>query len=76
VQYAFRETLNAFDIQGPRVDWSSVRVAPGFSVRVYTFVEIGWKLGYDQPSTVENILAITDPLLDGMNPPGRDDLIR
>jgi hypothetical protein len=67
--YAFRETLDAFDISGPQVDWSSVRVTPGFSVwkwKEFTpSTKSAWMGGYDQSSTVDHILAITDPLLEG-----------
>jgi hypothetical protein len=71
--YAFRETLDAFDISGPQVDWSSVRVTPGFSVwkwKEFTpSTKSAWMGGYDQSSTVDHILAITDPLLEGKIPP-------
>jgi hypothetical protein len=76
--YAFRETLDAFDIHGPKIDWSSVRVTPGFSVwkwKEFTpSTKSAWRHGYDQPSTVENILAVTDPLLEGKEPPVGQDL--
>lgn len=77
---AFRETLDAFDIQGPRVDWNDVRVAPGFSVwkwKQFTLSsKSAWQHGYEQPSTVENILAVTDPLLEGKEPSGELESIK
>ncbi len=77
--YAFRETLGAFYIEGPRVDWSKQRVAPGFSVwmwKEYTpRTKSAWHRGYDQTAAVRDILAVTDALLAGNVPPLEEDAL-
>jgi hypothetical protein len=69
--YAFRDTLGigiGVPISGPAVDWTGVRLEPGFSVWVlqphteaasYSAV----MQGYDQAPTIRAIFAITDPLI-------------
>jgi len=64
--YAFREALGAFGIKGPYVDWSQKRISPGFSVwklKTYTATErSAWMRGYEQPSTIGQIVTTTAPL--------------
>lgn len=64
--YAFREALDAFGIKGPYVDWSRKRVSPGFSawkLKTSTATsKSAWLRGYEQPSTVERIVAAIAPL--------------
>jgi hypothetical protein len=70
--YSFRETLLGFPISGPKIDWSAVRLEPGFSVwmiRGETSSSIStYMMGYAQPPTVDAILTITNALLKGGPP--------
>jgi hypothetical protein len=69
--YALRDTLHigiGAPISGPYVDWSTVRLEPGFSVWVLqphreATSYSAFMQGYDQAPTVQAILAITDPLI-------------
>lgn len=66
--YAFREALPAFGIKGPYIDWSHTSISPGFSVwkwKTYTAAnKSAWKRGYEQPSTIDNIVASASLLKD------------
>jgi hypothetical protein len=55
-------------ISGPAVDWSTVRLEPGFSVwalqpHIAVDANSAFMQGYDQPPTVQAIFAVTDPLI-------------
>ena len=75
--YAFREALDAFGIKGPYVDWSRKRVSPGFSVwklKTQTSTKkSAWLRGYEQPSTVDSIVAATAPFQEAETPIERPD---
>jgi len=64
---AFKETLSVFDIEGPQADCSVPTT--GFSVwmlREETEPSVSaFMNGYNQKPTVEDILDITNPLLEG-----------
>ena len=67
--YAFREALSGFEIEGPYADWSTMTLEPGFSVWMIR-EETGSSLsafmnGYNQKPTVQDILKITNALLEG-----------
>ena len=70
--YSFREKLVGFGIHGPKIDWETKKLEPGFSV---------WKLkeetessksaymdGYETPLTVQAILDVTNMLLEDRYP--------
>ncbi len=68
--YAFGYMLGVCCFAGPFVDWSTVRLEPGFSViqrqdTVGQLPQATFLQAYDQVPTAGNILAITDALLDG-----------
>ena len=67
--YAFRDTLSGFGISGPYVDWSTRTLEPGFSVwmiREETSSSLSAIMkGYNQEPTVQDILNITNALLEG-----------
>jgi hypothetical protein len=71
--YAFRESLPIAGIRGPWVDWSRLRLEPGFAVYSFRrFVHPGevesYMRGYDGTPTVEAVLAATEPILRGEFP--------
>jgi hypothetical protein len=68
--YSFREMLWLCCFAGPIVDWSTVRLEPGFSViqrqdTVGQLPQATFLQAHDQAPTAGDILAITDALLDG-----------
>ena len=77
--YSFRTQLAGFGLHGPYVDWSSVKLEPGFCVwdarevrkhlpnGVTTISRYGVVKGFAQTPTVQAILDVTNPLL--ANPP-------
>jgi len=69
--YAFREVLSGFGIEGPDADWNAMTLEPGFSVWMLR-EETGSSLsafmkGYNQKPTVQDILDITNALLETKN---------
>jgi hypothetical protein len=65
--YSFRDTLSVGRIQGPYVDWSKEVLEPGFSVWMILSEsqnsESTLMRGYQQSPTVQDILDVTNPLL-------------
>jgi threonine dehydratase len=69
--YAFRDTLGigiGAPISGVYVDWTAVRLEPGFSVWVLqphaaAATHTAFMQGYDQAPTIPAIFAITNPLI-------------
>jgi len=67
--YCFRDTLSIGQIEGPYVDWSKEEIEPGFCVWMI-LKEISNEgissifRGYHQTPTVQDILDVTNPLLD------------
>jgi hypothetical protein len=66
--YCFRDTLKVGMIEGPYVDWSKETLVPGFCVwmiRVQTSTETSaFFKGYNQKPLLQDILDVTNPLLD------------
>jgi hypothetical protein len=69
--YSFREILDAFGIEGASVDWSKIQVTPGFSVWLWKehteTTKSAWNKGYNQTANIENIEAVTNPLIKGLS---------
>ncbi len=68
--YSFKNMLGLCCFSGPIIDWSTVRLEPGFSVIQRedsggNFPQATYLQGYDQAPSAGDILAITDALLDG-----------
>ena len=65
--YSFRDTLSVGRIQGPYVDWSKEILEPGFSVWMILSEsqseETTIMRGYQQSPTVQDILDVSNPLL-------------
>jgi hypothetical protein len=66
--YCFRDTLHVGRIEGPYVDWSKEKLEPGFCAWLI-LVEKGNQESrimrdYDQTPTVQDILDVTNPLLE------------
>ena len=65
--YSFRDTLSVGRIQGPYVDWSKEVLEPGFSVWMILSEsqnsESTLMRRYQQSPTVQDILDVTNPLL-------------
>ena len=71
--YSFREVLPIAGLYGGFVDWSRVRLEPGFAV--YSFRRFihsggveGYQHDYDVTPTVDAVLGATDPILHGEFP--------
>ena len=70
--YSFRDLLNITLMHGPYVDWSKVKLEPGFSV--YMIREDSsnsrslYLRGYENEPTVQGILDITNQLLENKFP--------
>jgi hypothetical protein len=66
--YCFRDTLSVGRIEGPYVDWSKEVLEPGFCVwMILEESESGESSifqGYKQPPTVQDILDVTNQLLE------------
>lgn len=72
--YSTRDVLGLCCISGPMVDWSAQVVGPGFTVnrRVNTdtsMPQFTFTQGYRRTPKVQDILAITNALLDGQSVP-------
>lgn len=70
--YSFREIFSLYGIKGPHIDWDQKKLEPGFSVgmlkeQTNTSKSVFLK-GYDSTPEVEQILKITDGLLEGKFP--------
>jgi hypothetical protein len=70
--YSFREILSLYGIKGPHINWDQKKLEPGFSVgmlkeQTNTSKSVFLK-GYDSTPEVEQILKITDGLLEGKFP--------
>ena len=67
--YSFRETLSIAGIKGPYVDWSRVKLEPGFSVwMTRTRSATGtsaFMQGFSETPTVDAVSKVTDSLLQG-----------
>ena len=69
--YAFRGDIHigiGAPISGPPVDWSTIRLEPGFSVwflKPHTEAPSYEAVtqGYDQVPTIQGVFAVTDPLI-------------
>ena len=70
--YSFREKLDGFYIHGPKVDWESMSLEPGFSVWMLkeetASSKSSFMKGYDTVPDVQPILDITNMLLEGNYP--------
>jgi len=70
--YSFRDRSGIAIMRGPHVDWSKVKLEPGFSVymvREETSNSRSLFLkGYDKVPTVQEIIDITNQLLEGKFP--------
>ena len=68
--YSFRDKLDVFGIQGPRVDWSQKKLEPGFSVGMLKEPNSSsaFMKGYNSTPDVKQILSITNMLLEGKVP--------
>jgi hypothetical protein len=66
--YCFRDTLHVGRIEGPYADWSKEVLEPGFCVWMILeereFGESSIFQGYKQSPTVQDILEVTNPLLE------------
>jgi hypothetical protein len=70
--YSFREKLSGFRIEGPYVDWSKIKLEPGFSIwmikkKTKTSVSALMK-GYKEIPKAKRILTITNALLENKFP--------
>lgn len=70
--YSFREKLSGFGINGPKVNWNSEILEPGFSVwmlrKETSSSKSAFLHGHKTEPTVELILKVTNALLDNKTP--------
>ena len=70
--YSFREQLTGFEIEGVYVDCSKQSLEPGFSVWILTEKTekstSSFMKGYGEAPSVNQIIAVTDMLLEGNLP--------
>lgn len=70
--YSFRDSLNITLMHGPYVDWSKVKLEPGFSVYMIREESSNsrslYLRGYENEPTVQGILDITNQLLENKFP--------